>query len=135
VQLLEDPMHVVLPAGHPLAEKPALRLGDLRGEAWIQTSAPSPCARHVVRSCHEAGFEPSVSFESDDYQTVLGLVAAGVGVALIPDLALAGGVREDVVVRDLSPRGPTRRVVAATPRTAGVSPAASTMLELLKQVA
>ena len=48
----------------------------------------SPCARHVVRSCHAAGFEPNVAFESDDYQTVQGLVAAGVGVALIPELAL-----------------------------------------------
>src|SRR5207302_10967625 len=123
VQLLEDPMHVVLPAGHPLAEKPALRLGDLRGEAWIQTSASSPCARHVVRSCHAAGFEPVVSFESDDYLTVLGLVAAGVGVALIPELALST-VRADIAIRALSPRSPVRRVVAATPRGAGVAPAA-----------
>ena len=56
------PMHVALPAGHRLATKPKLRLADLRNESWIQTSAPTPCARHVVRSCHEAGFEPTVSF-------------------------------------------------------------------------
>ena len=55
-----------------------------------------------MRSCHAAGFEPNVSFESDDYQTVQGLVAAGVGVALIPELALSV-VREDVVIRALSP--------------------------------
>ena len=61
----------------------------------MQTSRSSPCARHVVRCCHAAGFEPNVSFESDDYQTVQGLVAAGVGVALIPELALSV-VREDV---------------------------------------
>ena len=63
----------------PLARRRKLRLEDLREEAWVQTSASSPCARHVVRSCHAAGFEPRVSFESDDYQTVQGLVAAGVG--------------------------------------------------------
>ena len=68
----------------------------------MQTSRSSPCARHVVRCCHAAGFEPNVSFESDDYQTVQGLVAAGVGVALIPELALSV-VREDVVIRALSP--------------------------------
>ena len=93
-------MFLALPADHPLARRPTLRLEDLRAEAWIQTSASSPCARHVVRSCHAAGFEPIVSFESDDYQTVQGLVAAGVGVALIPKLALAGA-REDIAIRAL----------------------------------
>src|SRR5437764_192533 len=134
IELREDPLHVVLPRGHELADKGTLKLADLSDESWIQTSAESPCARHVVRSCHEAGFSPSVSFESDDYQTVLGLVAAGVGVALIPELALAGA-RDDVAVRELSGKGVTRRVIAATPRSAGVSPAARPMMELLQEVA
>jgi DNA-binding transcriptional LysR family regulator len=134
VDLLEDPMHVALPAGHALAAKDELRLEDLQEEAWVQTSASSACARHVVRLCHAAGFDPIVSFESDDYQTVQGLVAAGVGVALIPELALTS-VRDDVVVRNLVQPEPMRRVVAATSRSAGTAPAAAEMLELLKQVA
>jgi DNA-binding transcriptional LysR family regulator len=138
VELLEDPMHLALPRGHPLAGKRTLRLGDLRGEAWVQTSASSPCARHVVRSCHAAGFEPNVAFESDDYQTVQGLVAAGVGVALIPELALAV-VREDIVVRALSPTPPARSVIAALPGRVGAKarmiPAASAMLRILEEAA
>ena len=55
VELLEDPMHVALPGGHPLAGKSKLRLEDLQEEAWVQTSASSACARHVVRLCHTAG--------------------------------------------------------------------------------
>ena len=98
-------MHVALPAEHPLAGKPALTLADLRDEDWVQTSAASPCARHVVRSCLAAGFEPNVTFESDDYETVQGLVAAGVGVALIPRLALTR-VHPGIVVRALAPRSP-----------------------------
>jgi DNA-binding transcriptional LysR family regulator len=134
VELLEDPMHVALPVDHPLAARPELRLEDLSGEGWVQTSASSPCARHVVRCCHAAGFEPSVSFESDDYLTVQGLVAAGVGVALIPELALSG-VREDIVVRELAPETPVRRVVAATSQHPGGAPAAAPMLEILRDVA
>jgi DNA-binding transcriptional LysR family regulator len=134
VDLLEDLMYVALPDGHPMADRQPLRLEDLRGESWVQTSAASPCARHVVRSCHAAGFEPAVSFESDDYQTVLGLVAAGVGVALIPQLALTS-VRTDVRVRALDPRGPVRRVVAATPEGDGALPAAERMLAVLADVA
>src|SRR5207302_9140686 len=123
VELLSDPMYLALPRDHQLAARGRIRLQDLREEAWVQTSHHSPCARHVVRSCHAAGFEPNVSFESDDYQTVQGLVAAGVGVALIPELALST-VRADIAIRALSPRSPVRRVVAATPRGAGVAPAA-----------
>jgi DNA-binding transcriptional LysR family regulator len=88
----------------------------------------------VVRSCHAAGFEPTVSFESDDYQTVQGLVAVGVGVALIPQLALST-VRADIVVRALSPRSPVRRVTAATARGSAVAPAATAMLAVLRDVA
>ena len=134
VTLLEDPMHVALPAQHPLASKRALRLPDLRAEDWVQTSASSPCARHVVRLCLAAGFEPNVTFESDDYETVQGLVAAGVGVALVPRLALSH-LHPGIVVRELSPRSPARKVVAATMSNPGVAPAARTMLKILSDVA
>ena len=132
--LLDDPMLVALPAEHALAGKRAFTLGDLREEDWVQTSASSPCARHVVRSCLAAGFEPRVTFESDDYETVQGLVAAGVGVALIPRLALTH-VHPGIVVRALAPKPPSRRVVAATLAAAGVAPAAGTMIEILTDVA
>jgi DNA-binding transcriptional LysR family regulator len=131
--LLEDPMHLALPAEHPLAERPLLTLGDLRYEQWVQTSADSPCARHVVRSCLAAGYEPDVAFESDDYDTVQGLVAAGVGVALIPRLALTGG-GSGIVVRALSPSSPARRVTVATMPGAGVAPAARSMIQVLTDV-
>jgi DNA-binding transcriptional LysR family regulator len=134
VELLEDPLYLALPHDHALAGKRKLRLQDLRAEAWVQTSSSSPCARHVVRSCHAAGFEPRVAFESDDYQTVQGLVAAGVGVALIPELALSV-VREDIVIRALSPHPPARQVIAATPAGSRLLPAAPAMLAVLEQAA
>ncbi|MFZ0088424.1 MAG: LysR substrate-binding domain-containing protein [Solirubrobacteraceae bacterium] len=134
VALLEDPMHVALPVHHPLAAKPALALADLRDQQWVQTSSESPCARHVVRSCLAAGFEPDVAFESDDYDTVQGLVAAGVGVALIPRLALTR-VHSDIVVRALAPRSPARQVTAATMTAPGVAPAATAMIAVLTEIA
>ncbi len=134
VSLLEDPMDVALPAEHRLAGKRALRLSDLSEEDWVQTSASSPCARHLVRLCLGAGFEPRVTFESDDYETVQGLVAAGVGVALIPRLALTH-LHPGIVIRSLAPRNPVRQVVAATPSGTAAAPAAGTMLQLLSDVA
>lgn len=134
LQLLQDPMYLALPAGHRLAARPRIRLEDLREEAFIQTSEASACAREVVLGCLTAGFQPNVSFESDDYQTVQGLVAAGVGVALIPELALSG-VRQDIAIRTLHPHPPVRRVIAAAPSERRRAPAAAAMLTILQEVA
>jgi DNA-binding transcriptional LysR family regulator len=133
--LFEDPMRLALPKGHRLTRKERITLEDLSDEAWVQTSEASACARHVVRICRAAGFEPRVSFESDDYLTVQGLVAAGVGVALIPQLALSQSVSYDIAVRELRPDGPVRHVVAATPGTGVSLPAAAAMLEILRDTA
>src|SRR6202012_2905090 len=113
VRLLEDPVRVALPAEHPLASKPELALADLGDEPWVQTSAASPYARYVAAACLEAGFEPTVAFESDDFDTIQGLVAAGVGVALIPRMAL-NRVHPAVSVRELREGGPVRQVTVAT---------------------
>jgi DNA-binding transcriptional LysR family regulator len=134
VALLEDPMYLALPHAHPLADKRTLRLEELAREQWVQTSGASPCARHVVRCCHAAGFEPRVSFHSDDYQTVQGLVAAGVGVALIPELALSA-TRDDIAIRALAPAPPLRRVIATMPAGARLVPAAPVMLSVLQETA
>lgn len=131
-ELLDDPLHLALPEAHPLARRKRIGLEQLSEESWIQTSAGTPCARHVVRCCHAAGFEPRVSFESDDYQTAQGLVAAGVGVALIPQLALSA-VRPDIGVRALHPSSPVRKILAATRRGAPVTPAVTTMLDTLRE--
>jgi DNA-binding transcriptional LysR family regulator len=133
--LFADPMRLALPKGHRLARKGRIALDDLCEESWVQTSEASACARHVVRTCREAGFEPRVSFESDDYLTVQGLVAAGVGVALIPQLALSQTVSYDIAVRELHPHPPVRQVVAATPGTGVSLPAAAAMLEILRDTA
>ena len=73
-----------------------------------------------------------MAFESDDYQTVQGLVAAGVGVALIPELALSV-VREDIVIRALAPAPPDARGDRARPPPAArLVPAAPAMLGILE---
>lgn len=95
----------------------------------LATTTSCPDARMFTRACHAAGFEPTIAFENDDYHAILGFVAAGVGIALIPDLAVRAA-REDVVIRSLTGGAPVRQIVAAVP--AGYrSPAAEAMLEVL----
>jgi DNA-binding transcriptional LysR family regulator len=133
--LLEDPMFAMLPAGHPLARRRRLSLGDLAAESWIIGSSAGTCpdAQIVLGACRGAGFEPHVAFQSDDYLAIQGFVAAGVGVSLIPDLALVT-VREDVVVRSLGAGRPSRLIVAATLADGWASPARQAMLAMLREV-
>lgn len=133
--LLEDPMFVVLPAGHPLARRRRLTLADLANESWIIGSGSGTCpdAQIVLDNCRGAGFEPHVAFRSDDYPAIQGFVAAGVGVSLIPKLALVTAL-EDVVVRSLGSRAPSRLIVAATLEAGWASPAREAMLAILREV-
>jgi DNA-binding transcriptional LysR family regulator len=131
--LMEDPMYAVLPAGHLLAAKSKLHLKDLAQESWINTTQSCSCADMVRNSAIRAGFDLQVAFESDDYLAIQGLVAAGVGVALIPSLALTT-VRDDIVIRDLSSEAPVRQISAATLSGAQRSPATRAMLDVLIEV-
>jgi DNA-binding transcriptional LysR family regulator len=133
VHLFDDPMYVAMPAGHRLADEPTLSLKRFAEEPWmLATSQTCPDSRLFLRACHEAGFEPRIAFQNDDYPAILGFVAAGVGVALIPDMA-ARGVRDDVVVRPLDPPPPARPIIAVVP--AGYrAPAAEAMLNVLCDV-
>jgi DNA-binding transcriptional LysR family regulator len=113
VPLVDDEIFVALPLAHPLARKPKLRLRDLRDETWIE--APDGPSRPPLLSAAMAhGFEPRIRFGAEQWLSKQGLVAAGVGVTLIPSLAIAT-VRDDIVLRSLGPDGPRRRVVAALP--------------------
>ena len=133
VHLFDDPMYVAMPAGHHLATASPLRLADFAEEPWmLATTQTCPDSRLFLRACHEAGFEPRIAFQNDDYPAILGFVAAGVGVALVPDM-VTRRVRDDVVVRSLEPAPPPRPIMAVLP--AGyVSPAAAAMTEVLRDV-
>jgi molybdate transport repressor ModE-like protein len=132
--LLEDPMYLVLPGDHPLANRRNLHLADLAGEAWIGGPTGCECNRLIFRSCAAAGYDPRIAFETDDYTAVQGFVAAGVGVSLIAELGLTS-VRDDIVVRSLGRETPVRQIYAATLAEGYRSPASQAMLEILHEVA
>jgi len=130
ILLLSESMYVALPHTHPLAGEGSIRLEQLADEPWLSGTRPSSCADLIVEACREAGFEPRIAFESDDYAVLQGFVAGGLGVTLLPDLALAA-LRPDVVVRNVVPHPPERRVRAAVRSVGARSPAAEAMVEVL----
>jgi molybdate transport repressor ModE-like protein len=131
--LFDDPMLVVLPSGHPLARRRALRLPDLAGEPWVLGGGPGCSDRAtILRACHAAGFEPrvTVNFPTDDYNATQGMVAAGGGITLLPGLSLTVP-RDGLVLRPVLGGGPSRQVVVAV-RRGDQAPATQAMLEVVK---
>jgi DNA-binding transcriptional LysR family regulator len=106
-KLLDDEVRLALPKDHPMAQAPVADLAALSDETWI-AGCPR-CRGHLLSLCDKAGFAPDVAFETEDYVAVLGLVAEGLGVALIPDLILRSASHPDVVTLPVNPA--SRRAV------------------------
>jgi DNA-binding transcriptional LysR family regulator len=112
--LLDDPYRVVLPRSHPAAKKRSVPLEDLSQEAWISTaSARCNTLEPVTNACVRAGFTPRFALEADEFTTTVGFVAAGLGVAMVPMLALSS-VPESVRVSRIRGPEPSRYVYSVT---------------------
>lgn len=131
VELFNDPFRVALYRHHPLVDAPELRLADLAGDSWIDVPRQTPGGDVLPTAFAQLGVQHRVVYESDDYTAIHELVGAGLGVALLPDLALFPA-NDDVVLRPLGPQAPSRRIQAATRRQSLRSPAASAMLHVLQ---
>lgn len=129
--IYEEPMRVALPPGHPLAAAKSVRIADLANEDWLCGALPSSCRDQVIGLCREAGFEPKISFQSEDYEVIKGFVAGGLGVTILPELA---GGHPGIELRTVRGQKPVRRVYAVTRESEVRSPAAEQMLGILREV-
>jgi molybdate transport repressor ModE-like protein len=132
VPLFDDVFTAVAPPGHRLADRATITLRDLADETWIGGTTTSTWFAIVRRACHTAGFEPRAPFSTDDYVAVLAFVAAGLGVAVIPSLAL-GPTAHVVRALPLPRPRPTRRIGIALPPDSVEHPATQAMIELLRR--
>lgn len=85
--LMEDRFHVLVPDNDPI-QRTTVSLAELHDRAFIASPLDMSCGRCVAMACRDAGFEPNVVHQLDDYPTTLHLVGAGQGIALVPDLGL-----------------------------------------------
>ena len=130
--LLDDEVRVVVPKHHPLAGRESGSMSDFADEEWI-AGCPR-CRGHLVSLAHHEGFRPNVAFEIEDYVAQIGLVTAGLGVALVPDLILNAAKHEEVVTLPLTP--PSRRqILAVTTSDLLRVPAVSAALRALGEAA
>jgi DNA-binding transcriptional LysR family regulator len=133
VHLFDEPMLLALPRQHRLARRKRIALSDLADEWWmLGTTTACPDAERFIRACRGAGFEPRIAFHNDDYTAILGFVAAGVGVAPVPEMVARSAPRT-VHIATLGPGKLTRPIVAALPAGYRPRPVAA-MIEILEHV-
>ena len=92
-----EPVDLVLPPGHAAVTRRRLALPQLRDEDWI--AGCDRCRAHLVRLCESAGFAPDIRHVSDDYVVVQNLVAAGLGISMLPRSATTAYLHPGVQVR------------------------------------
>ena len=131
-KLLDDEVRLALPEAHPLAGQESAELVELAEEPGI-AGCPK-CRGHLVHLAREAGFAPNVAFETEDYVAVQGLVAEGLGVALIPDLILRTTHHPSVRALPVSPSSRREIFAVTTPDLARV-PAVQATIEALVEAA
>jgi DNA-binding transcriptional LysR family regulator len=132
--LLDDPPALLVSDRHPFASRDSAALADLAGDPWITRAESHPVAEALDRSCRAAGFEPQIAYEAHDYQEAQAMVAAGIGVALAPTLALEG-IRPGVSVLPLRPPAPVRRILLVRMADHALTPAAQAFTGLLRRSA
>lgn len=132
IPLMEDQLTVLMPAGHPMARRRAVRLAELSEERWIAGCAR--CRANFLHECAELGFAPDIAFTTDDNLVIQSLVAEGLGVAMMPGLVLDFLAHRKVTGRALDPAS-RRRVCAYVLREHLEIPATAQVLDGLRTAA
>jgi DNA-binding transcriptional LysR family regulator len=130
VHLLDDPMFIAFPAGHRLAKRRRVRLADLADEPWISGDAGAD-DNLLGPASLRTGTPTRVDFVAREWTAKLGLVAAGLGITLVPSLAVEAA-RGDIALVPVAPTdAPARSVYAATVRGVARPPAVEAFLASL----
>ena len=134
-QLLVDPLDLLLPENHRLAHEPYVQLADLADEAWIMDRPGRPYHQLLQSACAAAGFTPAVAHHAAEWDTGAAMVAAGLGIALIPRLAHTPVGYPVVRVALSGEPAPSRRIVTGIRRGSREHPTIVTALRTLEDVA
>ena len=130
--ILEEPLYVLVPNGHRLSRRKRIQIGDLSGERWICYREDTDAARSLFHICAEGGFRPEVLFRTNDYNLPFELVRKGLGVAILPQLAMIES--HDVHVIRLANPAHVRRVFAVR-RAADTNPFLDHAIAMLRTAA
>ncbi|MET9244582.1 LysR substrate-binding domain-containing protein [Nonomuraea sp. NPDC003709] len=130
-RLLDDVADIAVPEGHPLASRTTVEIERFAGEPWITWSDGWICNSWLVETLRSRGAEPDIAYTAGEHHTQLALVAAGLGVAIIPRLG-RDPVPDGVRFVEVRPRL-TRHIYAVWRTDADRRPSIHAVLRSLRQ--
>jgi DNA-binding transcriptional LysR family regulator len=134
VRLVDEPLDVALPVGHPLADRDEVHAADIVDEPWIGVPVDFPYERLLQEIERVAGSPLTIVQRFSDTRVTESLVAAGEGLAVLPRFT-SGGEGSGIVLRPLAQLAPTRRIAALLRRETAERPSVRVVLDALKTIA
>lgn len=131
--LFTEKMVALLPMNHPLANKRELSLSELQNDSFILFPQGYVLRDLIVDTCKHVGFKPKVSFEGEDIDSIKGLVSAGLGVTLIPEITLVDCLPRSTVMVSIAEPRVTRSVGVIIPKERELLPTERLFLGFLKE--
>lgn len=134
LHLMDDPTDLIVSVTHPLAGRDSIRMTELLDELWVVRDDDHPMIDVLRRAANNGGFQPQVAYVANDYQEAQAMVAVGVGIALVPRLALTV-LRDDVRIIPVSGPATHRRILLGRMKNSVASPAEVSMTTMLVDAA
>src|SRR5258706_13519914 len=131
-ELFPEELLLSMPPGHPLTRKRTVTVADLEGERLIVMKEGHCLGDQVLDFCERSDVKPKISFRSAQLETIQALVAAGLGISLIPAMAARGEREVSPEYRSLQSPRPERKIVAAWPKQRQHTRAASEFLKMIE---
>jgi LysR family transcriptional activator of glutamate synthase operon len=129
--LFTENIVALLPYNHPFAVKRILKLSELRDDSFILFPKGFVLREIIVNACGQLGFQPQVSFEGEDIDAIKGLVSAGLGVTLIPEITLIDSLPRSTVKIPITEPNVTRTVGVIIPSERELLPTEKLFYEFL----
>jgi len=131
--LFTEQIVALLPIHHRLAGQDSIRLEDLRDDPFVTLPEGTIFREIVLNACREIGIEPHIAFEGDDIDALKGLVSAGLGVALMPEVTLVDNLPPSTVKIPLANPRVTRTVGVICPTQRKLLPTEQLFFEFLSE--
>lgn len=132
--LFEENFVALLPASHKLAQSKSVLLNDLKEDLFVLFPEGFILRDLVVEACAKVGFKPRVTFEGDDLDAIKGLVSAGLGLTLLPEIALGEHIPSSIVAVPIAGPQVKRDVGVIVPVNRELPPTERLFFDFLQQI-
>lgn len=131
--LFSESIHALLPANHILAKRTSINLSELRHDYFVMFPEGYILHKVAVDACRSAGFTPKITSEGEDLDALKGLVAAGIGVSLLPESSLYDSTPRMTVRMPIDNPSIRRNVGIIAPTTRVLAPSEEIFLDFVSQ--